>query len=320
MTEETQVTEATEAPQPTEAVEQSQYDALQEAAKLISFDEQPDDAQEADPVDSESDSEEESDTPDEVEAKEDTPDADEPKPEEELSAPKRAKALAEMIRREKKLLKKNKELAKNKGLSEKERAELQRIKDDPISYLEEKNPEFYSEYTKRKLNNDKPTPDEAIRQLRDEIKELRENNENLRKLTAEEKQAHVINNARLEIKELLQADEYELTRLAGNGDDEILNLIGMHWQQTGEDLTIKEAAAMIESELESRVERLSQAKKFKSRLGGKSKGTTAKKEPSAGTRTLSNTMTSSSAPLDLSEMSDYEALQMLAKTIEWPTD
>jgi hypothetical protein len=304
-----------------EAPEAAAYvDPVLEASKLMTFDAPGEDDPEPS-VAPETPSEETQDAKpvDEPEKSEETEEEASPEEPEQLSAPKRAKALAEMIRREKKLRQQNKALAEKTGIAESDREELARMRADPIAYMEEKNPEFYSEFTKRKLNDGNPTPDESIRKLREELREIKEQNDSLRVQTQEDKNKQIVAEAKVEISTLIDDDKYELTRLLGDGPDEVLKLIGLHYQQTGEDLTIVEAASMIESELESRMERLSQAKKLQSRLGG-TKGATAKKTTPAGTRTLSNTMTSSAAPLDLSEMDDYEALQTLAKSIEWPKD
>jgi len=235
------------------------------------------------------------------------------------TATAKAKAIAQMMRKQRALENERTQLKTGQAEMAKLREEMELMQKDPLAYLESKNPNIYSEFTQRKLNDGKPSPDEAIREVREEIKALREENQRLQETSTRSQHQQIINNAKSEITELLTDDNYELTRIHDAGD-EILNLIALHFQETGSDLTIKDAADMIEKELESRVDRLITAKKLQSRLAGQkaspaqsNNGIAASK---SSTPTLTNAMTGGTEPVDLSTMDTYSALRLLAQQIE----
>jgi hypothetical protein len=298
-----------EAAQSPEQLSDSEH--IEAAAKLLSFDEKP---AEAEP--------EAVATEPETVAAEPEAVADEPAaaaPEAQLSAPKRAKALAALIREQKELKAKNEKLSEAAALKEAERKELEAYRTDPIGQLESKNPDFYSEYTKRKLNDDKPTADEGLRKLREELAELKAANEAMKQEQNQTKEQAIIQKAQADISELVSGDDYELTRAWG-AESEVLNLIGMHYQQTGNDLTIKQAADMIEAELEKRLDVLSSAKKFQNRIAATQDKPASKPRSSkaGGASTISKAHSApASTPVDLSEMDDYDAINMLAKSLDW---
>jgi len=227
---------------------------------------------------------------------------------------KRARTLAMLTRKERQLKADQARLVLQQAEAAKYRVELEAVKKDPIKYLEDQNPDFYSDYTQRKLNDGQPSPMEEIRRVRSELAEVKASNEALQQQAVQSQNDRIIAEARKDLAGILSDESFGYIR-AYEADDEVFNLVALHYRRTGEDLPLADAANMIEQELESKVERLTKTKKFQSKLGTTKPAPQSTQKPAAP-RTLTNGHTGTVQPVDFSKMDRSDKIKYLAAKIQ----
>lgn len=164
----------------------------------------------------------------------------------------------------------------------------------------------YQDLTNMVLNDGKDTPELEVRKVNQRVEDFIKQQEEQSKLReqqeldqAKAEQARVIDDFKTEINDFIgeKAEEYELITLYGQSE-QVFATIDAHFQKTSAEgkpkvMSIKEAADLTEKYLEKLVEDALKTKK----LGAKLKPAEDKKDgPKEPSKTLSNAVTSSSAP------------------------
>lgn len=219
---------------------------------------------------------------------------------------KQSLRAAQLAKQERDALAKEKaELTDWKKQKEEARANALR---NPLKYLEEAGL-TYEQLTNSILAGDKITPELEIASVKKEIQRLREEQEQREAMTLKQQKEA----AELETQETLSKYQVHLDQFLDQNKENyeflhafdvkslVLPVIQTHYEETLKSgkpiiLSEKEAAELVEKSMESVVDKLVQTKKFKSKY---SKTEEPKKEAGdsgSSTKTLSNSLVSSSAP------------------------
>jgi hypothetical protein len=183
-------------------------------------------------------------------------------------------------------------------------------KSDPLSALK-KLGWTYQELTNRVLNNDKPTAEQELKQVRDELgtfkkqlteekqKEIEERKqkeeEDLKNLEKERSQA--MEKFRTDLHSYIKekGEAYELINTYEE-HDLVLALIENHYERTGESMEVDKASELAEKYLEEKYfGKLSKTKKYSSKIVTEEKKDEPKPSQASSAKTLTNTMGTSTA-------------------------
>lgn len=164
----------------------------------------------------------------------------------------------------------------------------------------------YDQLTQFLLNGQQPTPDIQVKQVRDEIEALKQQqikekqeSEARAKAAAEREYTETINDFNQEIKGFIKTNqsEYELTNMY-QGEEIIYATIEQYFTSTGKIMSIKEAADLVEGYFEDQVKAAQKTKKFQGQTKPKDVGQVkAESGVKQASPTLSNEMTSSAPSL-----------------------
>lgn len=251
------------------------------------------------------------------------------KPEETKKEPL-SPALAALAKKQKEILRQRESVKlKEQALLERE-AKLREIEDriskfeslsDPLEALKLKG-WSYKDVTDFVLNNNKPTPEQQIKSVEQQMRDWMSKQEDAQKKAAEEATSRakaemdaVVTNFKGEIAEFLDAhkDTYELTSLYQQ-QELVFSTVQAHFDQTGKVMSIKEASELVEKYLEEQVEQSLKTKKLQSRLAPRA-AEGSKPEGKAGATTLTNQM-SSSAPSMVSPRIENDRMKRALAALE----
>jgi len=159
----------------------------------------------------------------------------------------------------------------------------------------------YDDLTEHVLNGGKPTPSAEVAALREELDQLRVEQETARARAEEAAAARlaaehsaVIEEARSEAVAFVEANSsrYELTSI--NGAATLVPQVReQHFARTGKLLTVEQAADLVEKHFESLADRIAKARKVQAKAAPAAPAPAA--SPPAERRTLSNSLTASTS-------------------------
>jgi hypothetical protein len=247
----------------------------------------------------------------------------EPKKEEPLSS-----RFAALARKEKAALKRAQEVKAREAEIEAREAKVREQeesytlgKKDPIAALKRLG-WSYEDITNHILNDQKPTPESEIKSVREEMAQWRKQQEEEKekeRLSLEDKKKadydRAIEDFKSEMNEYIEqnTETYELINLHEQ-QELVYATIEEHYQTTlnagkPKILSNKEACDLVESYLESQLEKLAQTKKFKSKYSAPQPEAEGQDKGATPVKTLTNNMQSSAAPSSLPAKTEQERLQ-----------
>lgn len=208
-------------------------------------------------------------------------------------------------------------LAKREAaIAEREKIWEEEFKSSPLEALKKRNL-TYQDLTNAALNDGKFQPDVALKDLKDEIQKVRQETEAKEKLALQnaQKQAQMAEQqAVAHFQEQIGAhieqnlEKYELTKIY-DANDLVYQTVEEHFNRTKKILSVSEACELVESYLESELERTSkESKKFKSKFLNQQRAEDAKGVGKSST-TLSNNLQSSSAPSMLPQKTENDRIR-----------
>jgi hypothetical protein len=173
------------------------------------------------------------------------------------------------------------ELREYREVHEKIKTEAKR---DPVAFLEKYGGLSYDDVTQYLVNDKRPTPSLEVKEVRDEIQRLREEQEDReRRWVAQQREAErmaedarqhsmeqTLQNFYTEVDNFVKNDKdsYELINLYGE-QPLVANVIEEHHKRTGKLLSYKEASDLVEDHLAESAERAIGSKKLQARLATK---------------------------------------------------
>lgn len=162
---------------------------------------------------------------------------------------------------------------------------------------------------------------ELVDKTSKENEELRKQLEQLRQEREQEKNQRNYETAMNSIRDTIKdTEKYELINAMGEEAVEMIrDTVVEYWKTHKEELSLAEAADMVEKYLDDRyVSKLTKTKKLQSRVPQAASTQTAPKEVKEPKPTLSNSLTTAAKqPVDLDSMSKSEALAYLAKKLTY---
>jgi hypothetical protein len=232
-----------------------------------------------------------------------------------------SKRFAALAKRERALVRQQEELKAERAKLEtrdREYADLQKGRDrqtelealkktNALKWLEAQGV-TYQDITSLVLNDGKATPDMAVREVKQQFEAYKAEQEKAREdgVQAEKQRQQVeydrvLEDFKVEVTGYIDSNkgEYELIALH-DATSVVLSTIEQHFENTQKVLSIKEAAEMVESWLEDRIAKSLDTKRLKSRMAAPpptKDADTKPVPPSAQTRTITNSMTTSAPSL-----------------------
>lgn len=228
-----------------------------------------------------------------------------PAPEAAKADPKVSSRFAALSRKERALVQAQQEIVAQKAEIA---AQLKKIQDfetewknDPTKAAESRGL-TYAEWTNRVLNDGKPTPEQQVLSVREELDRFRKEQEkkeadarDAQAKAAKDENESVINEFKASVREFIKKDEdaYELINLH-DASELVMATVEQYFAQTKKILGTKEACDLVEAHLEEQVMKSTETKKWKAKASPqpkeepKSKADTAPQQ-----KTLTNSMTSS---------------------------
>lgn len=207
-------------------------------------------------------------------------------------------------------------LAREKALEERERLWENEFRQTPLEALKKRNL-TYQDLTNAALNDGKFQPETEIKSVKEEIERLRQETlERENKATEAQKKAQ--EQAESEAIEAFKGkinghieqggEKFELTKLY-DATELVFQTVEEHFARTQKILSVDEACGLVETYLESELERTSKAsKKFQSKYM-QAKEAQSKSEPSKSSVTLTNHMNSNVAPSLLSPKNEEDRIK-----------
>lgn len=177
---------------------------------------------------------------------------------------------------------------------------LERLKDeDPEAALGELGLD-YDKLTQRRLSSLGNEADKEIRQLKEELKAIKEGLTTEKQRAEQEATGQALQRANEQVRKICETDDYELIR-SFDDYDLVLDTAAEYYRSTGKMVSLEEAAKFVEGHLEKKLEKILAAKKVAARQ------TKLEPEPKSDSfdgalshaqesRTLSSSMGSTSRP------------------------
>lgn len=242
-------------------------------------------------------------------------------------------AFAKLTRREREIQRQAQEFKAEKARIEQEIKELNEYKSlrekaklDPLALTRHFGLD-YKQLTNQILNDDKPTTDNEISYLKEQVEKLRAEKQLEHQKAEQEKAEKTINSFKSDMVSYLesQGDKYELIKTF-NAYDQVMNSVYEHWKQTGEYLKVDEVADELESQMELEARKLLGLKKLTPKqeqqvaeaLETKDQATTEAPKSFEPPKTLTNKMAAQTAPVKPSALlSEEESKAAAAKLLRW---
>lgn len=190
------------------------------------------------------------------------------------------------------------------------------FKNSPLEALKKRG-RTYQDLTNAALNDGKFQPEVAIKDVQNEIQRLRQEQADKEKMQVEaaQKQAQAaeqqaVKGFQEQIGSHIETnkDKYELTSLYG-ANDLVFQTVEEHFNRTKKILAVGEACDLVESYLESELERTSkESKKFQSKYGV-AKPSEEQRLAGKTSTTLSNNLNSSAAPSMLPQRTEDDRIR-----------
>lgn len=206
----------------------------------------------------------------------------------------------------------------------------ERAKTDPLAFVKHHGIE-YKQLTDQVLNDERPTPEMLIDNLRAKIEALEAERSDERKAQDQKQRDQLVSTFKDGIKEYVEsnAEQYELIKAFG-AHDQIFNMIHDHWRQTGgpdggEYLPVQKVAEYLENQMFQEAQKLMTLKKLSPKDQAKVEAALENKDsaqavqPKPQPRTLTNNLSSSGAqPAAVRpKFDDDTSLREAAKLIRW---
>lgn len=196
---------------------------------------------------------------------------------------------------------------------------------DPLAALEALGI-TYDALTEHVLNGGKPTPNAEVAAVREELAQLRAEQEAARARAEELASARLAEENQAVIEEARQAavafteanvDRYELTA-ANNGASLVPQVREQHFARTGKLLTIEQAADLVEKHFEGVADRIAKARKFQTKIAPPPRAppATPAATPPAAQRTLSNALTASASTAPAKARSETDRIRAALARLE----
>lgn len=241
--------------------------------------------------------------------------------------------LSVLVRKEQAILKQKQAMAQERAQIQAQMAEAQKWREEREAWQRQQqefrlNPHkllehyglSFDQLQSFYMNDGKPTPDMHVQAIKSEVEALKaqrlKEEQERQKAQQQAQEAHmkqVETQLRGSIGDFVQknAETYEL--IAANGADQVIyDIMEEHYNRTGQLLTIKQSADMLEEHLTEQFKKLQQAKKFQKPPA--QEGTTpaaASSPPKSAqptTSTLTNKSTASTAPSLVSPKIDNDRM------------
>lgn len=207
-------------------------------------------------------------------------------------------------------------MKREQAIQARERAWDEEFRSSPLEALKKRNL-TYQDITNAALNDGKFQPDVEIKEVRDEIQRLRQENEEKERKALEaqtraqaQAEAEVVDAFKDNISKHIEqnTEKYELTKLY-DGADLVFQTVEEYYGRTQKVLSIDEACSLVEQYLENELERTSkESKKFQSKFLAQ-KQVDEKKSDAKSSVTLNNSMQSSSAPSFLPQKTEDDRIK-----------
>lgn len=255
-----------------------------------------------------------------VESKETTDPA--VKKEHDSISPKFA-ALAKKEKQARELFKQSKALReelerREAALAERERQWEDEFKLSPLEALRKRNLS-YEDITNAALNDGKFDKDVEIKSVKEQLQKFREELESKEKKREEElklaqleSEKKAIESFKSDINDYINKNEekFEFTKRYG-GHELVFETIDAHYKETQKVLSLEEACSLVEKYIEDQLDLTAkESKKFREKfLGSKSEELKDKQGEPHTTKTLSNSLNSSSAPSMLPQKTEDDRIR-----------
>ena len=233
-----------------------------------------------------------------------------------------ASKFAALTRREKSILRKQKEAEEKYGKVVEYEKAMAEARKNPVKFLESVGLS-YQQITDFLLHDGKPTVESQLEELRlqyEEDKKRREQEkielEESRKKEQEELYQQAVENHKKQIQSFLDTnrDDYELCAL-NDASDDIFDVMEEYYNTNGVMLSIDKAAEAVEKYLEQEAEKLFQAKKLAAKRQIPEDGTKTV-QPSTVSKTITNNI-GEFAVADTKGLSDEESKAAAARLLRW---
>jgi len=206
----------------------------------------------------------------------------------------------------------------------------ERAKTDPLAFVKHHGIE-YKQLTDQVLNDERPTPEMLIDNLRSKIEALEAERSAERQAKDQQQRDQLVETFRNGIKEYVEtnADKYELIKAFG-AHDQIFSMIHNHWKETGgadggEYLPVEKVAEYLENQMFEEAQKLMTLKKLSPKDQAKVEAALESKDANQAVpqkpqpRTLTNNLSSSGAQPAAArpKLDDDTSLREAAKLIRW---
>jgi hypothetical protein len=204
---------------------------------------------------------------------------------------------------------------RERQISEREKLWESEFKQSPLEALKRRG-YSYEDLTKAALNDGRFDPATEVKEVRSELERLRQEQADKEKKAQEaqtvaqqQAEQEAIDTFKGKIGSFIESntEKYELTKLF-DASDLVFQTVEEHFSRTQKILSIDEACGLVEQYLEAEIDRTAKgSKKFQSKYGQASKSDA--KDKSKSDVTLSNNLTSSSAPSLLSPATEADRIK-----------
>lgn len=215
--------------------------------------------------------------------------------------------------------------SKSKSATEQESQLLSELKKNPLKFME-KHGLTFEQLTDMQLNEQNPTPQMLMDQMRAELEAKMEEKYGKLTETLKEKEERevreryeaAVNSYKSEINQFMtqNADTYEL--IAANGATDLMfETAEAYYAETGKVPDLKEVANAVEQHLEEQANQIFKLKKFQKLQPPQNSEANPAGKPAQTAPTLSNTLSAEVPKSGAKFMSDEESKKAAAKLLVW---
>ena len=213
---------------------------------------------------------------------------------------------------------------KSKNSQSQESSLLAEMKANPLKFMS-KHGLTFEQLMEMQMNNENPTTEMQIKQMRDELREeimreiggVKETLKEKEEREAAERMEAAVSGYKQELSSFIEqnAEKYEL--IVANGATELMFEVAQQFhEQTGRVPSNEEVAQAVEEHLEEQIAEIAKLKKVQTKFGTLSAPKTEAK-PKEAAPTLSNTLAAEVPKNGSKLLSDEESKREAAKLIRW---